>query len=360
MKYFKQLDSVRAIAVLLVIISHWIPGSSLVNKLPNGEIGVDIFFVLSGFLITRILFENRLDAEAGKSTNPGILKSFYIRRTLRIFPIYYITLFVLLFFREHIHSNLSVSYPYFLTYTSNIYFFKIQAWDGPVSHFWSLAVEEQFYLLWPWLILFIRRKYLLPLIILFIFTGIAGQLLLSSNRMGKILTFACFDAFGFGALLAWFITFRKEKAEHFFSWLKWGAVVSFIVFAWGVYKGSWNLVPLRTLVSVMSLWLIAFIVIRQQSAVLLKNPLLNNPVMIYLGKISYGLYLYHNLVTVLNLNTVDKYLNPLLPDFIYKNNWGYLYLLENIILLLLISWASYVLIEQRFLNLKKYFSYGRR
>lgn len=63
MKYVKELDSLRAIAVIFVIISHWIPHSNIINKIPNGPIGVDIFFVLSGFLISKILFDNRNKAE---------------------------------------------------------------------------------------------------------------------------------------------------------------------------------------------------------------------------------------------------------------------------------------------------------
>ena len=91
MKYVKQLDSIRAIAVLLVIVFHWSPKPVLAGAQYNyGHIGVEIFFVLSGFLITRILLENRNEAER-LYQKKKVLKSFYVRRFLRIFPIYYLT-----------------------------------------------------------------------------------------------------------------------------------------------------------------------------------------------------------------------------------------------------------------------------
>src|ERR1700754_2151344 len=154
MRYIKELDSIRAIAVLLVIISHWIPPNIPINILPNGPIGVNIFFVLSGFLITWILLENRKKTEELENTRGTVLKNFYIRRILRIFPIYYLVVFVLYIFSESSGTEIRSALPYYLTYTSNFHFFYIDKWDGILSHLWSLAVEEQFYLLWPSIMLF--------------------------------------------------------------------------------------------------------------------------------------------------------------------------------------------------------------
>jgi len=175
MKYIKQLDSLRAIAVILVIISHWIPATNVINRIPNGAIGVDIFFVLSGFLISKILFDQRNNAELLNIPKFTLVKNFYVRRTLRIFPIYYLTIFVLLLFSKSTGTNIQSAFAYFLTYTSNFYFFKIQTWDGMVSHLWSLAVEEQFYLIWPWIILFSNKKYFLHIITIFILIGVLSN-----------------------------------------------------------------------------------------------------------------------------------------------------------------------------------------
>ena len=90
MNYIKPLDSLRAIAVFLVIIWHWLGKSNGLNNFPNGPMGVVIFFVLSGFLITRILLEGRNKIESAGSSKMIFFKNFYIRRSLRIFPLYYI------------------------------------------------------------------------------------------------------------------------------------------------------------------------------------------------------------------------------------------------------------------------------
>ena len=97
MKYIARLDSLRAYAVIIVIISHWFPKIAISKLFPLGSIGVDVFFVLSGFLITYILL-------GYKNNSNGAIKQkfkvFYVRRVLRIFPIYYLSLFLLYNFHE--------------------------------------------------------------------------------------------------------------------------------------------------------------------------------------------------------------------------------------------------------------------
>ena len=88
MKHIKELDSIRTIAVLLVVVHHWLSEDFFLNAFPNGEMGVNAFFVLSGFLISRILFENRKKINDQGSKKLFLIKNFVIRRTLRIFPVY--------------------------------------------------------------------------------------------------------------------------------------------------------------------------------------------------------------------------------------------------------------------------------
>ena len=126
MHYIKQLDSVRAIAVILVIITHWFPETNKLNIYTSIFNGVDIFFVLSGFLITRILLQNRLDAKSSTVTKSAVVKNFFVRRILRIFPIYYLLIFLLLVFASTTGTDIKNSFPYFLTYTANIYFYNRQ------------------------------------------------------------------------------------------------------------------------------------------------------------------------------------------------------------------------------------------
>src|SRR5919199_444493 len=94
--YMPQLDSLRTFAVLLVVIYHWFPIGEGINRLPNGAIGVMIFFVISGFLITRILLENRKQIDEGNTTISHTYRNFFIRRVLRIFPLYYLVITLVL------------------------------------------------------------------------------------------------------------------------------------------------------------------------------------------------------------------------------------------------------------------------
>lgn len=361
MKYIKQLDSLRAIAVLLVIISHWIPSSNVINSIPNGPIGVDIFFVLSGFLISKILFEQRNNAELLNISKSTLVKNFYVRRTLRIFPIYYLTIFALLLFSKNTETDIESAFVYCLTYTSNFYFFYIQRWEGIISHLWSLAVEEQFYLIWPWIILFCNKKYLLHIITIFILIGVLSQYLMSGIKMSSLLTFTCFDAFGLGAFLAWMTTYAKEKLTKFYLIISVIASIATLFFILDAIEQKWTILPLRTIVSFITIWVITYIIIHRETKSLKFKFILNNKILIFLGKISYGLYLYHNIIPgTLNSKIINKYLNPLLPDLLYKKYWGQLFLLENVILLITISWLSFTLLEKRFLNLKKYFDYKNK
>ncbi len=352
MKYIKQLDSIRAIAVIFVIISHWTAEENVINEFQIGPIGVNIFFVLSGFLITWILFEYRDKAESLHSSKTAVLKNFYFRRTLRIFPIYYLTIFVLLLFHKSTDTNIQSAFLYYLTYTSNFYLYKMQAWDGMLSHFWSLAVEEQFYLIWPWIILFINKKYFLPVIVCFILIGTISQIIFLNIEMGFGLTFTCFDSFGLGALLSWQITQKKKGLNKFYSILTIIASLALVIFVLD-RLGMISYVPFRTIVSIIALWVVTYIMQHQQTNKLKFKFILNNPILIFIGKISYGIYVYHLIIP----SFYYKILSRILPEAGVDSYWVKLFLLQSALLLLLISWLSYILIEKRFLVLKKHFSY---
>lgn len=144
-----SLDGLRTIAVALVVISHFLPGIGIYNTMNVGMLGVRFFFVISGFLITGLLLK---EIDRTESVN---LSKFYFRRTLRIFPPYYFYLFVMFVAArfEVVPPNGSLTPS--LTYTSN--YFVATSWN--ILHTWSLSVEEQFYLIFPFvLLLFGSRK----------------------------------------------------------------------------------------------------------------------------------------------------------------------------------------------------------
>ena len=148
LKYMPQLDALRAFAVLAVMVHHFLPVDHYIptDYITLGMLAVRLFFVLSGFLITGILLGYRSDEPK------NALKRFYFRRVLRIFPIYYLTLFVALALQVR---SIQQGAFWHLTYTSNFIAPFHPEWMGPASHFWTLAVEEQFYFVWPFIMLFV-------------------------------------------------------------------------------------------------------------------------------------------------------------------------------------------------------------
>lgn len=196
------LDGIRGLSILLIILFH-----CRVVTLP--WVSIQLFFVLSGFLITGILLR-----ESTGNFGPYI-KRFYMRRTLRIFPIYYILTLALfayvLLFQEPLLAHIA-DWPYVITYTYNIKLAFVGGQSALMAHLWSLAVEEQFYLLWPLIIYFTPAKYYKALFVFLIVSGplfryltLLGLPMLSSNHDIYHATYKLptshLDAFACGALL---------------------------------------------------------------------------------------------------------------------------------------------------------------
>src|SRR5215218_136502 len=163
--YRPQLDALRFFAIAGVLVAHNLdPGQApwIFSRFDYAETGVRLFFVLSGFLITGILLGEREAADAAPHRRISAIRRFYARRFLRIFPIYYLTLAVVLVTAV---SPARRIWPWLFTYTTNIYAWHRLDWPGPVGHLWTLAVEEQFYLVWPWFLLFVPRKWILPFLV---------------------------------------------------------------------------------------------------------------------------------------------------------------------------------------------------
>ena len=221
MTYIKQLDSVRAIAVIMVVFSHWtiLGGNSIFSW---GSIGVTIFFVLSGFLITNILLKKKYAIEEKGSNEKKLIAigKFMMRRALRIFPIYYLLLILLFFGAKFLPNPIPQDWKYYALYVENYLFYFRQAYPGgKLSPMWSLAVEEQFYLIWPWLIFFASPKnikYILGLgIIISISSLLFLPLILEKKGFIVFLTPSCFDAFCWGGILSYTVVYHKEMLEKF-------------------------------------------------------------------------------------------------------------------------------------------------
>jgi peptidoglycan/LPS O-acetylase OafA/YrhL len=348
MTHIKQLDAIRAIAVILVLIWHGFPATHLINRVPNGAIGVNMFFVLSGFLITRILMEDKIKAEKFDLPRLMVFKNFFFRRALRIFPLYYLVIFVLWIANGYEGSNIEPNIGYFLTYTSNFYYYRLQGWDGMLSHTWTLAIEEQFYLVWPWIMLFINRKFLMPLIACCIATGIIVQYIIA-QPFGELLPYTCLHAFGMGGLLAWIMVFRPSALPRVYGILSKLSIVVGLILLAEIILANWQLVPVRLATTVLTGWLITFILYKGNQVSWPFSLVLNNKPLIFLGKISYGIYLYHPIIpryTLSTLTDLNKHI-PVLGD--------HLLFIEQNTLVILVACISWFLIERPILALKKYF-----
>ena len=171
-----------------------------------GGWGVDLFFVLSGFLITGILLRARRQIE-GSPSKRHVLRAFYARRFLRIFPLYYAVLLLLVVLG---FSEVQKAFGWHALYQSNHHIMFLRGrWYGADVHFWSLAVEEQFYIMWPLLILWVPSRRLPLLMILAIVCGPLSCALLipiywGEEQVGtRVLMPQCLDVLSTGALLAW-------------------------------------------------------------------------------------------------------------------------------------------------------------
>jgi peptidoglycan/LPS O-acetylase OafA/YrhL len=189
-----QLDGLRAIAVLMVVWSHTVRDGL-------GGYGVKTFFVLSGFLITGILLRQR-EQPLGVA-----LRRFYLRRALRIFPVYYFLLLVLALADV---PGVRRDIGWHLLYLSNWLMAARGTWATAVGHLWSLSVEEQFYLVWPLLVLATPARHLLRVLWTVVAVGVGSRIvlpLLTANVATlSTPTVVSLDALAIGALLAWYGT----------------------------------------------------------------------------------------------------------------------------------------------------------
>lgn len=318
------LDGLRAIAFLLVFLIH-------TNYMVVGWVGVLLFFVLSGFLITGIL----IDMKASMPARAYFIK-FYGRRFLRIFPLYYFYLFLMLgvaflFYQIGFRPNRMQEYfqqiPYALTYTYN--FFTATKWYKEsiiINHFWSLSVEEQFYVFWPMLIFLTPKKAYKKLFIGAILAGPIFRILLAyiynhhlfsflgPNPATAIysLPFSHIDAFGFGAYISqyrlpkarqqfWVLLFAVPIIGYVTQYLATGSLgwLSGFGYPFPIANGLKHIWGYSLLDYFFAVTIYA--VAREG----LFNRFLEMGWLKYLGKISYGLYVYHFVIIFFAMRMID-------------------------------------------------------
>ena len=245
---------------------------------------------------------------------------------------------------------------WYLTYTSNILYYKNQYFPGGLAHTWSLGVEEQFYLFWPLLMLHINKKLLPQLIIFFIIMGFSCNYIFAQyNSWGTLLTPACFDALGLGALLAFLVVYRTEWIDTFRLVLKPTLFFAATLAVLNIF--NFISLPERTIWSFLALGLISYCIFDKKNKFL--NFILCNRWLVFVGKISYGVYLYHLFIPQVWKAVLDQFdrwhIDPFLNHYVPPPNHNVWIFLQQLALLILLSFLSWKIIELPINNLKRRF-----
>ena len=371
-RHYPGLDGLRGVAVLLVLVQHYI---AVGTKFVWGWVGVRIFFVLSGFLITGILYDTRHAARRWSV--------FYARRALRIFPLYYgaLVLGLLLYpaFRWVVHPSW-ILWPFYLQNYSRF------LWPNAMSsgvldhlrsslprnptlflyygHFWSLAVEEQFYLVWPFVIFAVKRretliKLCLAVVVALPFVRLLAALtlpvyLLNAGIEDRFTPLQC-DSLLLGALLALWIRGPAPDLTRLAKRALWGllgiAVISELVcpmlYGHAVYPGEGDPIFASLGYTCVNFGSAAVVLLAIDSATGFSR-LLQNRTLRWIGTISYGFYIFHDIPHMFYKALVTRYH---LPD-----PHGVSTTFVALIGTLILASASFYGFERPFLRLKRRFT----
>lgn len=337
--YRPQLDSLRALAVSTVLLAHfWLPNLGL------SSLGVRLFFVLSGYLLTGILLRDRREAEVLGVGRGTALTDFYIRRVLRIWPAYYAALAAAVLLGA---NQLKVTFAWHALFASNILFFRNQNWYPEVAaHLWTLSVEEQFYLILPIVILFVLQRRLRIVLALFIMSAIVYRTAVLLTVTGTwdfyfLLPIAQLDALGGGALLA--LIQHERGPVNWRKLLGWSVPVTAILlilplpdgFDYTVTKAV-QILPMAGLIAAADAGIGGIV-----GAILSSRPL------VALGRISYGVYLYHVFVAAAASQCAERFgFEPFTGPFAF---------LLFYLLTALVATVSWFVLERPALSLRRYF-----
>ena len=356
MRHVRQLDGLRALAVAIVLLYHWVPDTYQPLR-HLGRLGVLLFFVLSGYLITGILLRCRDLVQSGVEPPGFALRQFYIRRFLRIFPIYYAILVAGWLLHDQLIRETML---WHVSYLSNVYLALRGEWQGSISHLWSLSVEEQFYLFWPALILFLPSRILPKSIIGLaliapIYRGL-GSLLGLNPVAAWVLPPACLDTLGIGALLALAQHSPDRIPDHLRNksrWLPWaGLSLLSGTMILGRLEGETPL--FMALYDTGAALIFVFLVSRASLGIPgMFGKVLEWQPIAYLGKISYGVYLFHLFV----FNEINRYAHREMG--IHGSRYAIPLLISYAVTTLVLASLSWHFLEAPINRLKRYFPYRR-
>jgi peptidoglycan/LPS O-acetylase OafA/YrhL len=374
--YFKYLDILRLFAALFVVFTHgfegyegWMGKPKLLTKhffpdqysnvgghvadfFKNGGYGVEIFFLISGFLITYLLLteqhiKDKID-----------LVKFYIRRSLRIWPLYFLiialTPLILYLFNatkaDFVAVATAPNYLYYVFFIGNYDVINTGIWQFPYAHFWSICVEEHFYLVWPILLQFIPKKYFYHICIFLILVAMGSRVyyyMYDNSNLGLqvyLNTLCKIDSLIIGAI------FAKIHFDHPIKF-KFNRVLLFaliLIFIWALSIEYWMIMN-DLFAIIFKKYVYLFLAAGIMGIILFgisdKVRVFKKGIFSYLGKISYGIYIYHNIFLGFAIQIILLRLQ--------FNFWLFFGIyIAGTILISIISWE---LFEKPILNFKKRF-----
>jgi len=372
--HYVQLDGLRGLAILLVMIYHFaLPhagfhasnGGWVLQLAEAGWMGVDLFFVLSGFLITGILLETR--------RNDHYFRNFLARRFLRIWPLYYLSLLALIVVLPLVLPSvpaelrsMQAKQGWFWMYGANWLFARENGF-GQTSggYFWSLAVEEQFYLAWPLVVYWLSERALLRTSLTLLGLSLALRIALAYAGTGSnalyTMTFTHLDGLALGSALS--VAMRTPRLEARVSrimpvagCLAIPALVAIRIadgnlLFWSHYMATFGYTVIVIIFGALLVYLLS------GGAAFRADRLFSSKFMTQCGKYSYALYMVHVPVASLLFPLLLRSLARVRPVVGYE-----LVYLICVAVSFAVSWAlafaSWHLLEKRILSLKRYFTYG--
>lgn len=347
-EHYSQINALRFFAAFGVIHLHWFDKGilSLFDLTTSldfsfGSYGVQIFFILSGFLIAEILIKKKRSTE----DRSRILKNFYIRRVLRIFPVYFLYIFLLLLLKDkYVLDNII----WYLSHTVNIRFYLDQSLSDIWSdHLWTLSIEEQFYLFFPLIFVFISKRMELVFVILLLSFSIVYDVVSVNNEFHGLLLPGQSMFLGAGIFLAVlkqnYFTIFGWFEKDFWKYLSLVLLITTIVVYYIYFPVETNNVFIDIYLAIIFSLLVVSFIYGFNSGL---KKLFENSFIGYLGQISYGLYIFHKIIPLVVLIFTEHFnIHLNLPLFYFV----------NLSLLILLSHFSWRFFESKFLLLKKYF-----
>jgi peptidoglycan/LPS O-acetylase OafA/YrhL len=354
--YFHNLDKIRFFAAFAIFFGHGMQAFTGYFYQPNSELaitffqriamnaplGVELFFFISGFLITYILLKEK------ELTGKIAIRKFFIRRAIRIWPLYFLLIAITPFLISWLGIGSPAYWPNALFY-GNFDCITTGA-SYPFSHFWSIAIEEQFYLVWPFIIAFVPIKRLGLVFVGLILGSVAFRyFIFSDDKVYAHLyynTFSRMDTLVIGGCVALYF----GKIKQFFQFKQWQVFLFFLgLIALLIFTEAnlWDSIP-KTLFKKYAY--LAVLIPLTMHFICLPQPKTENTIgkiLNYLGKSSYGLYMIHNFIILIVFKRI-MFNNGLNQGWIF---WGVYAAITFLVVII-----SFNYFEKPFLRLKKYFT----